>query len=229
MIINDQLGTALNSASVLGHVPSNRIYTSINVPSTQDERSRTANVSAHSTTYRVAVGRRSTNPHTSTMDSEPRPTSPTPEFDVRARIDQFSTLLSRTIICFYQFLASDSESEGPRRRLLDEYITVGGAANSTKILLDTSDERKAEGYLERRKRIESLWVQEGPLAQFASHMENAYNIMSNAIEEHKKVATPTRRRGPFPLSLEMLNEEIRLIQEYKKATANALYDDFYRS
>ncbi|KAF8557508.1 hypothetical protein OG21DRAFT_1505234 [Imleria badia] len=53
--------------------------------------------------------------------------------------------------------------------------------------------------------------------------------MSNAIEDHKKVATPTRRRGPFPLSLEMLNEEIRLIQEYKQATADALYDDFYKS
>ncbi|KAF8128750.1 hypothetical protein EV363DRAFT_1340503 [Boletus edulis] len=163
------------------------------------------------------------------MDSESRPTSPVPEFDVRARIDQFSSLLSRTIICFCQFLASDSESEGPRRRLLDEYITVGGAANSTKILLDTSDERKAEGYLERRRKIESLWVPEGPLAQFAAHMENAYNIMSNAIEEHKKVATPTRRRGPFPVSLEMLNEEIRLIQVYKQQTADVLYDDFYKS
>jgi len=167
-------------------------------------------------------------PH-STMDSGSRPTSPASEFDVRARIDRFSSLLSRTIICFNQFLASDSESEGPRRRLLDEYITVGGAANSTKILLDTSDERKAEGYLERRKKIESLWVPEGPLAQFASHMENAYNIMSEAIEEHRKVATPTQRRGPFPLPLETLNEEIRLIQEYKQATAGTLYDDFYGS
>lgn len=163
------------------------------------------------------------------MDSDSRPTSPAPEFDVRERIDRFSSLLSRTIICFYQFLASDSESEGPRRRLLDEYITVGGAANSTKILLDTSDERKAEGYLERRKKIEGLWVPEGPLAQFASHMENACSIMSKAIEDHKKVATPSRRRGPFPLPLEMLNEEIRLIQEYKQATADTLYDDFYRS
>ena len=163
------------------------------------------------------------------MDSDSRPTSPAPEFDVRERIDRFSSLLSRTIICFYQFLASDSESEGPRRRLLDEYITVGGAANSTKILLDTSDERKAEGYLERRKKIEGLWVPEGPLAQFASHMENACGIMSQAIEDHKKVATPSRRRGPFPLPLEMLNEEIRLIQEYKQATADTLYDDFYRS
>ncbi|KAG8216012.1 hypothetical protein J3R82DRAFT_8005 [Butyriboletus roseoflavus] len=163
------------------------------------------------------------------MDEEPRQTSPAPEFDVRAKIDEFSTMLSRTIICFYQFLASDSESEGPRRRLLDEYITVGGAANSTKILLDTSDERKAEGYLERRKKIESLWFHPGPLAQFASHMENAYNIMSTAIKDHRKVATPTRKRGPFPLSLEMLNEENRLIQEYKQQTADTLYDDFYRS
>ncbi|KAH0831130.1 hypothetical protein J3R83DRAFT_13697 [Lanmaoa asiatica] len=163
------------------------------------------------------------------MDEEPPRAFPAPEFDVRVKIDEFSSLLSRTIICFYQFLASDSKSEGPRRRLLDEYITVGGAANSTKILLDTSDERKAEGYLERRKKIESLWVPEGPLAQFSSHMENAYNIMSNAIEYHRKVATPTQRRGPFPLPLEMLNEEICLIQEYKQATADALYDDFYTS
>lgn len=163
------------------------------------------------------------------MDEEPRQTSPAPEFDVRAKIDDFSSLLSRTIICFYQFLASDSESEGPRRRLLDEYITVGGAANSTKILLDTSDERKAEGYLERRKKIENLWTHPGPLAQFAAHMENAYNIMSTAIENHRKIATPTRRRGPFPLPLEMLNEELRLIQEYKKEAADILYDDFYTS
>lgn len=163
------------------------------------------------------------------MDEEPRGTTPAPEFDVSDKINEFSSLLSRTIVCFYQFLASDSESEGPRRRLLDEYITVGGAANSTKILLDTSDERKAEGYPERRKKIESLWVPDGPLAQFASHMENAYNIMSKAIEDHKKVATPTQRRGPFPLSLEMLNEEIRLIQEYKQAAADTLYDDFYIS
>lgn len=163
------------------------------------------------------------------MDTGSRPTSPAPEFDVRAKVDQFSTLLSRTIICFYQFLASDSESEGPRRRLLDEYITVGGAANSTKILLDSSDERKAGGYLERRKKIESLWSTQGPLARFAARMETAYKIMSRAIDDHRRVATPLQRRGSFPLSLERLNEEIRFIQEYKQVTADALFEDFYRS
>lgn len=163
------------------------------------------------------------------MDTDSRPTSPPPEFDVRAKIDQFSSLLSRTIICFYQFLASDIESEGPRRRLLDEYITVGGAANSTKILLDSSDERKAEGYLERRKKIVSLWVPEGALALFASRMDGAYRIMSKAIDDHKRIATPIQRRGPFPLSLERLNEEIEFIQQYKRITADTLYDDFYRS
>lgn len=163
------------------------------------------------------------------MDIDSRPTSPALGFDVRKKIDQFSPLLSRTIICFYQFLASDVHSEGPRRRLLDEYITVVGAANSTKILLDNSDERKAEGYLERRKKIESLWVPGGALEQFASRMEGAYRTMSKAIEDYRKVATLLQRRGPFPLSLERLNEELRLIQEYKRETAEALYDDFYTS
>lgn len=149
--------------------------------------------------------------------------------DVRAKIDWFSSLLSRTIICFYQFLASDSASEAPRRTLLDEYITVGGAANSTKILLDSSDERKAEGYLERRKKIESLWVPEGPLAQFALRMEGIYKLMAKAIEDYKRFATPTQRRGDFPIPLERLNEEIGFIKEYKRAVADALYDDFYRS
>ncbi|KAG9313778.1 hypothetical protein JVU11DRAFT_6138 [Chiua virens] len=162
-------------------------------------------------------------------NSQSRPTSPSPEFDVRAKIDEFSSLLSRTIICFYQFLASDKESEGPRRRLLDEYITVGGAANSTKILLDTNDERKAEGYLERRKKIESLWVPEGPLAMFAARMQSASDIMHKTIEDHKKIATYNNRRDAFPLSLERLNEEIRYIHEYKKLAADALYEDFYTS
>ncbi|KAF9219531.1 hypothetical protein BS17DRAFT_789189 [Gyrodon lividus] len=135
--------------------------------------------------------------------------------------------VSKTTIAFYQFLPSPlGDLRECRRKLFEEFLTVGGVTDTVKALIEDNNKRKgSEEYIERTRRLEEIWGPDGPMTQCNQRMDNVFADLSRALRDNAQ----SPKKPPWPLQQAAMADEIERIQVYKRAITTAIHADFCES
>jgi hypothetical protein len=133
--------------------------------------------------------------------------------------------VSDITVALNRFLPARGEPEQHCRKLIEEILTLGGATNSMKTLLEDNIQRDGpDEYKERVSKLEEIWVPDGSMTECTQRMDNILAELNKAIKDNAQLEP--EKKIPWPLERDATIVHIERMQVYKKAITSAIYANY---